>query len=234
MVDDVGTKVPRTTVSILTPTARVETSPGNEQWWYMLAAPERDVVRFDAVIRAFISGRLLGHDPGMASVTRVGRLPGFQNLKPQYGGWEVALRALEPDRRFTVEELLAEFDLTLVGRREPPRWVSALTPEELTARAQAYEATEQFLRDAGLLKRSAPDPSGWTEMTCPWVDEHTGGVNNGAAIREPYEENSWYGAFRCHHGSHQDRAWRDLTDWVAEQAAEQLDALNKRESDSDD
>lgn len=223
MVDDVGTKVDRGVVAILEPSARIETSPGNEQWWYFLKEPERDVVRFDAVIRAFISGKLLGHDPGMAGVTRVGRLPGYENAKPQYGGWTTTLLSLN-DLRYTVDELLTEFDLQLVGRREPMR--SRLVPEDAAERIRAFTPVYTFLRLNGMLKREEPDPSGWTEMHCPWVDEHTGGVDNGAAIREPDEENGFYGAFRCHHGSHVNRAWRDLTEWVNEAAAEQLERTN--------
>ena len=48
MVDDVGTKVDPEVVRGVPPTARVETSPNNEQWWYMLDRPERDAARFDA------------------------------------------------------------------------------------------------------------------------------------------------------------------------------------------
>lgn len=223
MVDDVGTKVPREAVSVLVPTIRVETSPGNEQWWYVFDRPERDPVRFDAIIRAFIEGRLLGKDPGMAGVTRVGRLPGFQNSKPKYGGWEVKLLELN-DTRFSVEELLGEFDLQLKGRVEPPLWVrNGRVPADVEERLEAFTAVEVFMRLNGMWKAADYDPSGWREIRCPWVEEHTGGIDNGAAIREPHAENGYFGAFRCHHGSHQHRGWRELTDWIAEQAAESLE-----------
>ena len=116
MVDDVGTKVDPELVKGVPPSVRIETSPGNEQWWYLLDAPERDSARFDGVIRAFISGKLLGADPGMSGVTRVGRLPGFLNGKAAYGGWRVALRELS-DKRFSLEELLGAFNLQINGRR---------------------------------------------------------------------------------------------------------------------
>lgn len=223
MIDDVGTKVPRETVSILAPTARIETSPGNEQWWYILAEPERDLVRFDALIRAFISGRLLGKDPGMGSITRVGRLPGFQNCKPEYGGWEVRLLELA-ERRYSVEELLIGFELELDGRREPPMWVRAgRLPPDIDEKLDAFCAVERMVERAGLFKKPTYDRSGWREMRCPWVEEHTGGVDNGAAMREPEYENGWTGAFRCHHGSHGGRGWRELTDWVAELSVESLE-----------
>lgn len=228
MVDDVGTKVPRETVSVLVPSARIETSPGNEQWWYFLSEPERDPVRFDALIRAFIDKQLLGNDPGMAGVTRVGRMPGFQNLKPEYGGWEVKLLELS-ERRFTVKELLAEFDLELLGRREPPPWQRRVSLAQFDERVAAYDAVEEFLRQSGMLKKDEADPSGWTDITCPWVDGHTNAIDNGAAVREPYEENQYYGSFRCHHGSCIDRGWRHLTEWVAEEAEARMGDINERD-----
>lgn len=223
MIDDVGTKVPREAVAGVHPSARIETSPGNEQWWYLFDEPERDPVRFDAIIRAFIEGKLLGKDPGMAGVTRVGRLPGFQNCKPEYGGWEVRLLELN-ERRYSTRELLGEFDLKLAGRVEPPLWVrNGRIPPDVEERLAAFTQVEVFMRLNNMWKAPDYDPSGWREIHCPWVEEHTGGIDNGAAIREPNVENGFYGAFRCHHGSHANHGWRELTEWIAQQSAEQLE-----------
>ena len=219
MVDDVGTKVDRARVAHLPPSARIETSPGNEQWWYFFAQPERDPARFDALIRAFIAGALLGADPGMSGITRVGRLPAHRNGKPQHNDWVCALRALAADRRFTVEELVAAFGLQLNGRREPRR---RLLTEEALERNRAFETVFAWLAQRRMLKRAEPDRGGWIEMTCPWRAEHTGGADNGSAIREPAAENDYYGAFRCHHGHCAERGWADLTDWIADESAEEL------------
>ena len=219
MVDDVGTKVPRETVEGVPPSIRVETSEGNEQWWYLLSEPLRDMALFDGVIRAFISGKLLGADPGMSGVTRVGRIPGYVNGKPANNGWRV--RTLEiSDRRFTVPELLEEFDLKINGRRVPQ---VKLHSDAAIERNEAFGAAYKFLDQRRMLKRDEPDPSGWTEMTCPWVGDHTGSADTGAAIREPAEENEYYGAFRCHHGHCADKGWADVTEWIAELAAEELE-----------
>lgn len=220
MVDDVGTKVPVGKVSVLQPTARIETSEGNEQWWYFLAEPERDAERFDATIRAFISSRLLGADPGMSGVTRVGRLPGHVNGKPARNGWMCKLHELHPDRLYTIEDLLHAFELQLHGRRVKR---TPLPSEDALRRNEAFGNVYQWLRDRRLLKRGGPDLSGWTEMHCPWLGEHTGGADTGAAIREPAAENDWYGAFRCHHGHCADRGWAELTDFIAEASAEELE-----------
>lgn len=218
MVDDVGTKVDPAIVACLPPTARIETSPNNEQWWYLLDKPEYDSAKFDGVIRAFISGKLLGADPGMSGVTRVGRIPGFYNMKPAYGGWRVELRELS-DRRFSLEELLKAFGLQINGRRVQRE---KLHSEEAIQRNEAFLAAYKFLQQRRMLKKNEPDPSGWTEMTCPWVDTHTGGADTGAAVREPASENDYYGAFRCHHGHCIDKGWAELTDWINEEAAESL------------
>lgn len=218
MVDDVGTKVDPAAVSAMRPTWRIETSPGNEQWWYMLAEPERDAARFDGLIRAFIAGKLLGADPGMSGITRVGRLPGHTNGKIAYNGW--ITRTIERnDTRWSAQELLEGFGLSIAGRRVTRE---RLPTEAALERNRAYAAAYSWLAQRAMLKRAEPDPSGWTEMRCPWVDNHTGRADTGAAVREPAAENDWYGAFRCHHGGCAARGWAELTEWIADESAEEL------------
>ena len=226
MVDDVGTKVPRSAVEAVPPSARFETSPGNEQWWYLLREPERDLPRFDALIRAFIAGRLLGEDPGMSGVNRVGRLPGFVNGKAKHGGWIVRARETALDRRYAPSELVARFGLRLMGRRYDA--APARGSEELRERARAFGVFAAQMRAAGMFKRDDFDPSGWLEVRCPWVGAHTAQADTGAAIRRPAEDNGWHGAFRCHHGHCADRGWGDLTDWLAAESERELREAEQR------
>jgi hypothetical protein len=228
MVDDVGTKVPHSTVAHVPPSAIVETSPDNFQWWYFLSEPVRDASEFDAIIRAFISGNLLGSDPGMGGVTRVGRIPGYTNGKEKYKGWRCRLTELT-DRRFTAGQLQDAFRLTLNGRRNFVR--TGLLPDEARERNRAFTSAYIWLAQRGLLKRDEPDLSGWTEMSCPWKGDHTAGADTGAAIREPDEANGFYGAFRCHHGHCADKGWADLTEWMAEESAEELDLIQSHGDD---
>lgn len=219
LIDDVGTKVDRPIVAGLQPTAIVETSPGNEQWWYALSSPVPDQDKFDQVIRAFIRSRLLGNDPGQSGVTRVGRLPGYRNGKVQYNGFITKLINLEPKRLFTIPQLVKHFKLELMGRRMPPGAVDRSIAVE---RVEAFYVHHKFLSRRKMLKRKAPDPSGWQEMHCPFIENHTGGADTGAAIREPSIENQYWGAFRCHHGHCLSKGWKDLTDWISDRAAEEL------------
>ena len=228
MVDDVGTKVDPARVSGAEPSMRVETSPGNEQWWYLLREPERDAPRFDAVIRALIAERLLGEDPGMAGVNRVGRVPGFRNGKPTANHWEVRLNA-SCNARWALPELIEAWGLRLHGRAE--RRDKLRDPATAKLRAAGYVEALRSLSAWGMLKRAEPDPSGWFEIRCPWLDSHTASADNGAAIREPHEDNGYHGAFRCFHGHCADRGWRDVTEWVALEAIERVEDANRRASE---
>jgi hypothetical protein len=155
----------------------------------------------------------------MSGVTRVGRLPGFVNGKPVNKGWRCAVRALG-ERRYSVGELLEGFGLAINGRRERRE---RLPTEAALERNRAYTVHYRWLEARGMLKREHPDPSGWTEVRCPWVEEHTGRSDTGAAIREPSDENEFYGAFRCHHGHCAGRGWSELTEWIAERSVEELE-----------
>jgi len=222
MVDDVGTKVtPDDTWP--QPSAIIETSPGNAQWWYFLSEPERDLRRFDGVIRAFISAKLLGVDPGMSGVTRVGRVPGYVNGKPKHNGWVVRTQELRPELRYSVQELLDGFGLHLEIPRQ--RDVSA-TLVGVEERIRAFYIVLRVLQMHRMLKREEPNLSGWIEMHCPWVQHHTDRADTGAAMRIPAEENGFYGGFKCHHAHCGDRRFRDLTEWIAELAAEELARAN--------
>jgi hypothetical protein len=225
MVDDVGTKVDSELVRHFPPSAIVETSPRNFQWWYFLREPLRDMDAFDQVIRSFIAGKLLGADPGMAGVNRVGRLPGYINGKAKYGGAFRCRTVALSDARFTPDELVDAFGLKLVGSRRPLAG-RRLLPEDIEDRAQGWVAAHEWLRQRKMFRRDDSDAAGWWEMTCPWIDDHTDRANSGAALREPAEDNGFYGAFRCHHGHCGDKDWRALTDWIAEAAIEELDRAN--------
>jgi RepB DNA-primase from phage plasmid len=225
LIDDVHTKVAFEKVAGVPPSAKVLTSYGNEQWWYFLSTPERDVARFDGIIRAFISQKLCDQDPGMAGVARVGRIPGYINGKKAYGGaFRTQLLELN-DKRFTIDELLAAFDLKINGARFHRE---KLTSDEAVERNRMFMVAYKFLAQRNMLKQKEPDLSGWIQCTCPWVHEHTGGVDNGSAIREPSPENNFFGAFRCHHRCI-DRGWGDLTDWINEMSIEELEEANKHD-----
>lgn len=235
MIDDLGhgpaAKFPMSTIEHVAPTALIETSPDNYQAIYMFDEPEENMARFEALIRAFIDKEFLGQDTGMAGVNRVFRPPYGVNGKPKHGGWKVRCAEWHPNRRYDVASLAEAFrlDLRTAGPRVP-RGATANKADNI----RAFVSVRAHLREAGMLKKDEADLAGWTDVRCPWMDEHTGGVDNGAAIRLPDADNAWYGAFKCFHGSCDGRGWRELTEWLAEEHEELLHYINLSAGDAGD
>jgi len=228
MIDDVGTgagsKFSLSALDPALPTALIETSPGNCQAVYMFNGPVVDSERFNALINGFIARQFLGKDTGMAGINRVFRPPYGTNGKPKYNHWAVRCEGWHPEARYSLDELAEAFTIVLTDymptRRKP------LATAGMAVGMRAFVQVRQSLRAAGMLKASEPDVSGWQNIVCPWTAEHTGSVDNGAAIREPAEENGWVGAFRCHHGCCLGRGWRELTEVLAAEDALGLEAVN--------
>lgn len=231
MIDDIGTgpgsKFPMDLVKVVEPTALIETSPANHQAVYMFSHFVESAALFDALINGFITKQFLGKDTGMAGINRVFRPPYGVNGKPKYGGWQVRCVEWNPGRRYHITELAAAFsiDLTENATRVPRGRATVGKTESI----RAFVSARQALRDAGMLKRDEADLAGWQDVVCPWTSGHAGGVDNGAAIREPADENGWVGAFRCHHGTCEGKGWKELTDWLTENQAELLERINEAE-----
>lgn len=119
VADDVGTKVPTPPIE---PTYKIETSPGNFQYAYVLAEPIRDKDEAGALVDALIAAGYC--DPGNdGPQTRYVRLPGI-NGKPEHlrdgKSPAVAFREWHPDRKFTVAELVVGLGLKLEKAPPPP------------------------------------------------------------------------------------------------------------------
>lgn len=231
MVDDVGTKLKADTVRTMMgePSYRIETSPGNEQWGYLLDMPHLDKGQAKALIRGLIAkGLAADHkDPGMRGVTRYGRMPVGNNGKAAYGG-RFAVRVLEwrPERRFTVAELATGAGVTL-----PPEGtdLDAHDNAPLARGAREDDGVLGVLRELGAVRGLVGSRWGY-EVTCPCVDDHTGGLDNGCA----YRPGGWgkQGRFVCHHGSCQERDWRGFMDGLDERlVGAKLPRMRDREFD---
>ena len=231
MVDDLGTgpgaKFPMSTIDAAPPTALIETSPDNYQAIYLFEKLVTDMAKFEALIRAFIDAQFLGKDTGMAGVNRVFRPPAGINGKPKHerdgSAFRVGLKEWHPERRYSVESLAEAFGLKLQRRgKRLPRGAT----EDKAANIRAFVDVRQALRNAGMVKRNSADMGGWTDMICPWTSEHGGQVDNGAALRIPDADNRFFGGFKCHHGSCEEKGWRDLTEWLSTEHEAVLEEIN--------
>jgi hypothetical protein len=214
MLDDVGTKVALERLT-LPPTWLLETSPSNFQAGYLLREPLADGAAADRLMNAVMAAGLC--DPGANGPrARLARLPAAVNGK-HIPPFPCRLAEWRPELHYSIEELVdgLELEMTSAGRPQrlkmraaqdrpadgDPVWIPR--PDE--------NSVLVALRNRGLYK--APLGDGKHDITCPWVQEHTGAADGGTAYFEP--DDSWpIGGFKCLHGHCAERHVRDLLRFV--------------------
>ena len=210
MLDDIGTKVAEERVT-LAPTWILETSPGNHQVGYLLRDPLTDGKLADGLMNAIVSAGLC--DPGANGPrTRLARLPVAVNGKHS-PPFPCRMVTWAPDLRYSVRELeegLAFKIAQPAGSSRQARCRSSAAPvdgDPILIPPPAENAIIAALNSRGLYK--SPLGGGRHDITCPWVEAHTGMVDHGTAYFEPDEK--WpIGGFKCLHGHCAGRHISDL------------------------
>jgi len=216
MLDDLGTKVPMERLAGFDLSWLIETSPNNYQGGIILTEPLTDGAMAVRLLNAVIESGLC--DAGASGpLSRWARLPLAVNGKAKYAdeeGVPFQCRLIEwrPDARYTPQDIVERLQLELApaGRPKKKAKPSAHDPdsrsadhdadEVLTPKAAENPVVAAF-KARGLYK--TPLGSGKHDVTCPWVNEHTGALDTGAAYFEPDEFYS-VGGFCCQH-SHRDK-----------------------------
>ena len=214
MLDDVGTKVAAERLT-LAPSWLLETSTGNHQAGYLLDTPLTDGTAADRLMNAIIAADLC--DPGANGPrARLARLPVAVNGKHS-PAFVCRMVTWSPTVRYSVTELVAGLQLEMATDGRPKRQSSVTTRQRPTDGDPVWIPRPEensvlvALHERGLYK--APLGDGKHDITCPWVQEHTGEVNGGTAYFEP--DDSWpIGGFKCLHGHCADRHVRDLLQFV--------------------
>lgn len=218
MVDDLGTKLALEPLMLAaSPTALIETSPGNFQAWYFLEDPITRYDEFAAMLSAFIHKWAAGKDPGMGGPNRVGRLPEGINGKRKYDGWRCRTALWNPQQRWRKADLIRALGLVLM----PPRPVfvaGRVTAEDQAAREAEFEALVKAIERNGRFLKPRWGHNDRRPILCPWSAQHTGGATSGTYLTRPNEKNGWWGSFVCYHaGTHNDRCrLGDLKQYVNE------------------
>jgi hypothetical protein len=214
MLDDVGTKVALERLT-LPPSWLLETSPGNHQAGYLLDAPLTDGTAADRLMNAIIAAGLC--DPGANGPrARLARLPVASNGK-RTPPFACSMVTWSPELRYSVAELVNGLELEVASESRPTRQRTRGAQQRPSDGDPVWiprpdeNSVLVSLRDRGLYK--APLGDGKHDITCPWVQEHTGEVNGGTAYFEP-DDNWPIGGFKCLHGHCADRHVRDLLQFV--------------------
>lgn len=211
VLDDVREKLPIEQVNKLPhPTWILETSPGSEQWGYLLNEPCTVRHRVENLLDGLVANGLApsGRDPGMKGVTRYVRLPDGYNTKASKAvngqPWKCRLLVWEPFNTVTLEQLAQPFAVDLDALRREGRvdGASAIADHPLVN-----------IPDLIHIKEERSD--GRFDVTCPWVDEHTGHVDNGTAV---FTNQDGTIGFKCHHGACEQRTGRHLLEVIEQDA----------------
>jgi len=232
MLDDLGTKVPFDRLAGFELSWLIETSPGNHQGGIILAEPLTDGAVAVRLLNAVIDSGLC--DAGATGpLSRWARLPVAINGKPKYAdedGTSFQCRLIEwrPDARYTPQEIVDGLQLELAPAGRPKRTAKPSVADNdshsigndaddvLTPRA-AENPVVAALKARGLYK--TPLGSGKHDMTCPWAQDHSDGLDTGAAYFEP-DELYPLGGFCCQHSHREKFHIRQLLEFLGVRNAE--------------
>jgi hypothetical protein len=196
MLDDIGTK---SKIPPLEPTAIVETSPGNYQYWYAYS-DQPTVEEHCAALTAIAEAGYT--DPGATNAVRNCRLPGSVNVKPGRDSFICRQVEFHPDREFTLPQICDAL---------------GVTPAETgTARAITFRVKDTgndtvlaWLNDHSLVT-SGVNQEGWCGVVCPNHEGHTDGQIE--ARYKPQDR-----SFCCYHAHCEHLDSKFFCDWVSEQ-----------------
>lgn len=210
VLDDVKEKLSMSEVARLPdPSWILQTSPGSEQWGYILNTPCTDRSMVENLLDGLVANGLApdGKDPGMKGVTRYVRLPDGYNTKQSkmINGQPNKCQMLHwsPFSTVTIEELAAPFHVDLYKVRREARVDGAASVED-----------HPLLQIPDLVHIKEVRSAGRFDITCPWVEEHTDEIDNGTAI---FTNADGTIGFKCHHGTCQSRTGGDLLQWIEQQ-----------------
>lgn len=191
------------------PTWVLETSPGSEQWGYILDTPCTDRGRVENLLDGLVANGLApdGRDPGMKGVTRYVRLPEGINNKASklVNGQPFKCRMLtwSPFNRTSLEDLARPFCVDLDAPRREQRVDGA-----------ADIGDHPLVNIPEILTIKEVRSDGRFDITCPWVSEHTHGDDSGSAIFTNADGSI---GFKCHHGGCQHRTGADLLRYIEQE-----------------
>lgn len=201
MLDDIGTKAMGVKRLTLPPSWLLETSPGNYQAGYIFSEPIVDGTIAERLMDGIIRADLC--DPGAGGpMNRYARLPVGINGK-HTPPFRCRLVGWNPERRYSVKDIVdgfgLDFDVTRVEKESLSNWRSTVKRDHSRVYSPSLRGVPVIakLQEAGIYRRTLGE--GAHEITCPWVQEHTDGLDSGTAYFEPSRSYP-SGGFSCLHG----------------------------------
>jgi len=187
------------------PTYKLLTSQNSEQWGWVLSEPITDRSIAENLLDGLVERGLApdGKDPGMKGVTRYVRLPDGYNSKSNRlidgKPFKCQILQFEPERLVRYQDIAASFEIDVHVTRRDCRIDGASNIE-----------THPIFEHLAIKNTISP---GRVDITCPWVDEHSNGQDDGTVV---FTNTDGSIGFKCHHGHCENRTGRDLLRHIEE------------------
>jgi hypothetical protein len=197
VVDDVAEKIDvNLMLGMPAPSWILETSPGSQQWGYILLEAERRAAVVNAVVGGLIER--FGKDPGMAGVTRYVRLPEGSNLKVSKmldgSPFDCRLLFWNPDNRYDLVWLAEAMGVDLQRRKA---WREDRIVPGVAWGQSSVSMLDHPIFDVGAVPVLRERTPGVYVVRCPWAEEHGARSESGAAM---FIRRDGSLGFKCHHG----------------------------------
>ena len=208
VIDDVGEKInPSLLFDKPAPSWILETSPGSQQWGYILSEPCKHRQKVEALLTGLVADICPdGIDSGMLGVTRYVRLPEGWNTKEK----KVALNNGElfkcrmilwqPDAKIDLPLFAQAFDIDLTVK-----------PKQLTLSDNLPMIDHADHPIWSLLTAKEQLGKNKYMISCPWQSEHTSQEDTGTCL---VIHNNGKIGFKCHHGHCAKRSSKDFVAWI--------------------
>jgi len=213
VVDDVGEKIPLDLMlDKPAPSWILETSPGSQQWGYILTEPCKERSFVENLLAGLVSKICPdGIDSGMLGVTRYVRLPEGYNTKKS----KVALNngkifkcrmiIWQPEIKTSIQDLASSFDIDLT---KSSKYTNSKEYDFLEDHYASQHPAWEKLEIKNILNE------GHYDVCCPWSAEHSDPADDRATV---FVQSNGYISFKCHHGHCEKRTGVDLLIYLQEQ-----------------
>lgn len=224
VLDDIGEKIDLSGIiaDMVAPSWVLETSPGSQQWGYILDPPCDDRQKVESILNGLINKLCPdGVDSGMAGVTRYVRLPEGYNTKKDKMAlnnnkpFKCQMLIWQPQVTINIEALANAFDIDLTKTNK------LITSKEYEAIEDNYAAYHPAWRQ---LRIKDSIGEGKYNIVCPWTSEHSDPTDDRATV---FIRNDGYIGFKCHHGHCEKRNSKDLIEYLESEIPDWNDLYNK-------
>ncbi len=211
VIDDVGEKIPLDLMlDKIAPSWILETSPGSQQWGYILSEPCSNRIMVENLLSGLVTKLCPnGIDSGMMGVTRYVRLPEGWNTKASkialnHGqSFKCNMIIWQPNIKASMDLLSLAFDIDLTKSNK----INFSTNYDYVD--DNYVANHPAWQNL-IIKDIITD--GRCDISCPWSHEHTDPADDRASV---FILTDGFMAFKCHHGHCTERSGIDLIAYLS-------------------